>query len=76
MNKYYVVEIQGSQGGAFAYLVHEAQDNDPDIALQKGESVYYQVLAAAAISTLPVHSAILFDAEGNPKMNKSYKHGS
>lgn len=76
MYKYYVIEIQNYQDGTFAHIVHEAEDEDPEKALQKGESAYYLVLGAAAISLLPMHAAILIDAEGNPKMNKCYRHGS
>lgn len=74
MVHYFIVEIQGSADGKFAYLVHSAEDSGEERARAKAESVYYQVLAAAAISELPMHSAILFGADGQPVMWKSYTH--
>ena len=74
MTQYYVFEIQETTPGVYAHLVHTASDEDRDIARNKGESVYHQVLAAAAVSTLPSHSAIMFSAEGFPVMYQSYKH--
>lgn len=65
---YYVVEIQKFDDGSFHYLVHEsATRND-------AESQYYTVQAAAAISKLPLHSAILFAADGTPLMYHQYDH--
>lgn len=66
--KYYIVEIQKLPDGTFAHLVHTADDRNA------AESVYHQVLAAAAIANLPQHSAILFTDEGYALMNQSYKH--
>lgn len=66
--KYYVFEIQKMTNGAFAHIVHEANTRN------EAESKFYQVLAAAAISNLPEHSAIMFSGEGFPIMNQSYKH--
>ena len=40
----------------------------------KGESKYYEVLAAAAVSNLPAHAAIMFSSEGFPIMHQCYKH--
>lgn len=66
--KYYIVEIQKQPDGTYAHLVHTADDRNA------AESVYHQVLAAAAISNLPQHSAIMFTGEGFPIMNQSYQH--
>lgn len=74
MYQFYVLEIQETTPGTFAHIVHTASDEDRDTARNKGESIYYQVLAAAAISTLPSHSAILCSSEGFPVMHNSYKH--
>lgn len=66
--KYFVVEIQKQPDGNFAHLVHTADNRNA------AESTYHQVLAAAAISNLPQHSAILFTDEGFPLMHQSYQH--
>lgn len=66
--KYFIVEIQKQHNGAYAHLVHTADTRNA------AESVYHQVLAAAAISNLPEHSAIMFTSEGFPLMHESYKH--
>lgn len=74
MTQYYVVEIQKYQSGEYGHIVHFAYDADPDKARNKGESKYYEVLAAAAISDLPSHAAILFSADGYPLLHKCYEH--
>lgn len=74
MYKFYVVEVQKSEDTHFAYLVHEASDENLETAKMKAESAYHQVLAAAAISNLPAHSAIMFSSEGTPIMNQCYHH--
>lgn len=66
--KYYIAEIQKHPDGKFAHLVHTADNRNA------AESTYHQVLAAAAISNLPQHSAILFTDEGHLLMNQCYKH--
>lgn len=72
--QYYIIEIQQYENGEYGHLVHYAYDENPDKARLKGESIYYQVLAAAAISELPSHAAIMFTADGFPIMHQSYKH--
>ena len=73
--QYYVVEIQQYQNGEFGHIVHYAYDADQDKARLKGESKYHEVLAAAAISELPSHAAIMFSTDGFPIMHQCYKHG-
>lgn len=74
MTQFYIVEIQEYASGEFGHLVHFAYDEDPVKARLKAESKYHEVLAAAAVSELPCHSAILFDTRGFPQMNYSYEH--
>ena len=74
MYQYYVVEIQQYPNGEFGHIVHFAYDSDPNVARLKGESKYHEVLAAAAISELPCHAAIMFSTEGFPIMHQCYKH--
>ena len=66
--KYYVFEIQKMSDNAYAHIVHEADNRNA------AESVYHQVLASAAVSNLPEHSAVMFTGEGFPLMHQSYKH--
>ena len=76
MHQYYVLEIQQYQNGEFGHIVHFAFDVDPSKARLKGESKYYEVLSAAAVSDLPMHGAVLINAEGSvPIMYQSYNHG-
>lgn len=74
MYQYYILEIQQYDNGEYGHIVHYAYDADPDRARLKGESKYHEVLAAAAISTLPSHAAILISSEAFPVMYQCYKH--
>lgn len=74
MTQIYIVEIQQYANGEFGHIVHYVWDEDPMQARLKAESKYHQVLAAAAISELPTHSAIMFDTKGRPIMYQSYNH--
>lgn len=65
---YYVVEIQKLSGGGYAHLVHTASTQE------EGESKLYQVLAAAAISGLPVHTGVLIREDGVFISGSCYKH--
>ena len=57
--KYVVVEIQTFDNGTIGSLVTPKDD------YYQAESTYHTVLAAAALSELPVHTAVLLDNEGN-----------
>lgn len=72
--QFYVMEIQQYADLSYGDIKHFAYDEDPDKARLKAESKYYEVLAAAAISNLPSHAAILFSSEGFPIMHQCYKH--
>lgn len=74
MYQYYIVEIQTYANGGFGHIVHWASDEDANKARMKGEAKFHEVLAAAAVSELPVHAAIMFTTEGFPVMNQCYKH--
>ena len=66
--KYIVIELQKNAEGVVSNIVtsHET--------LPEAESHYYSILAAAAISTVPVHSAIIVSEEGFPVKHQCYKH--
>ena len=74
MTQFYVVEIQQYANGEFGHIVHFAFDENPTQARLKAESKYHQVLAAAAVSELPQHSATLLTSDGRAIMNQCYKH--
>ena len=64
-----VVEIQKGENGQFACLVTQHED------LRDAESKYHAVLAAAAKSKLPRHSAALLHEDGHSIRNESYTAG-
>lgn len=64
--KYVLVELQTMEGGAVANIV-TAYD-----AENTAKSAYHSVMAAAAVSALPVHSAVLMDNYGRIIMSGSY----
>lgn len=74
MNQYYILEIQQYANGEFGHIVHFAYDEDPTKARLKAESKYHEILAAAAISDLPQHSATLIASDGRGIMNQCYRH--
>ena len=74
MNQFYIIEIQKHLDGEYGHLVHWAYDEDPTTARLKAESKYHTVLAAAAISELPMHSATLLASDGRCIMNQCYVH--
>lgn len=74
MNQFYIVEIQQYQNGEFGHIVHFAYDVDATTARLKAESKFHQILAAAAISELPQHSATLLTSDGRAVMNQCYRH--
>lgn len=66
--KYIVIELQKNAEGAVSNIVTSHD------TLAEAESKYHSVLAAAAISELPVHSAIIVSEEAFPVEQKCYKH--
>lgn len=63
-----VIELQKNAEGVVSNIV------TPFDSLAEAESKYYSVLAAAAISKIPVHSAIIVSEEGFPVKHQCYKH--
>lgn len=66
--KYIVIELQRLASGAVANLV-----TSHDSRLQ-AESKYHTILAAAAVSSIPAHSAIIVDEYGNLIDSKCFMH--
>ena len=66
--RYIVIELQKNTDGTVSNLVtsHET--------LAEAESKYHSILASAAISKIPVHSAIIVSEEGFPVKYQCFKH--
>ena len=64
--KYIVIEMQTNQDGTVGNIV-TPYDTQPD-----AESKYHTVLAAAAVSALPEHAALLFTSQGTVLESKCY----
>ncbi len=56
--KYLILEIQTNADGTIGTLITQKDD------LNEAMSTYYTILAAAAISSLPLHAAVLMTNEG------------
>ena len=68
MAKILVTEIQKFVDGNIATPSYAYDDTN------SAEAKYHTILAAAAISELPVHAAIMFSEEGFPLKHECYKH--
>lgn len=66
--KYIVTEIQTALDGNVATIVN-AYD-----ALNLAEARFHTILAAAAVSNLAKHAAIMFSEEGLPLRYECYNH--
>lgn len=67
---YIVIELQASTDGTVGSLVY-AFDN-----LDEAQSRYHAILAAAAVSVLPCHAAIILRNDGMPIEYRSFKHAT
>lgn len=67
--KYIVFEIQTNSDGTVGNLVSAYDTRNG------AESAYHTVLAAAAVSELPCHAAVLMTNEGFVLDSKCYRHG-
>lgn len=68
--KFIVIELQKHEDGTVGNLVW-AYDNQ-----NTAENKFYTVLAAAAISNIPKHSAVLLHEDGFVIRNETYIHES
>lgn len=66
--KYIVIELQKNTEGVVSNIVTSFEN------LAEAESNYYSILAAAAISNVPLHSAVIVSEEGFPVKHQCYKH--
>ena len=74
MYQFYVFELQQYSDGTYGDIKHVVYDEDLQKARRKAESKYYEVLAAAAISELPSHAALLSTSGGIPLMHYCYSN--
>ena len=65
---YIVIELQKDAKGVVSNIVTSFEN------LAEAESKYYSILAAAAVSKVPVHSAIIVSEEGFPVRHQCYKY--
>lgn len=56
--KYLILEIQTNADGTVGTIITQKD------TLNEAQSTYYSILAAAALSALPVHAAVLMTNEG------------
>lgn len=66
--KYLVIEIQKYDSGAMSTPTY-AYDN-----INSAEAKYHAILSSAAVSALPVHSAVLMNEAGYMIKSQSYTH--
>ena len=66
--KYIVIELQKNSDGSVANLVYAYNTK------AQAESKYYAILSAAAVSSVPVHSAIIIQEDAMPVTFKSFSH--
>lgn len=66
--KYLVIEIQVSDTVSNIVTAYDTRN--------EAESHYHSVLASAAISSLPCHSALIVTEEAQVIAGARYKHGS
>lgn len=64
------------------YLILELQKSSDDVAYivtkqpayQQAKSTFYQILASAAISQIPVHTAVILSDEGELIQKETFYH--
>lgn len=66
---YIVMEIQTNDNGAVGTIVYQFD------TLQEAEAKYHALLAVAATSALPVHSAVILTNAGTMVKSEFYRHG-
>ena len=66
--KYIVIELQTNTDGTVGNLVY-AYDSRDD-----ADSKFHAILAAAAVSNVPRHAAVLMNSDGNVYRSECYTH--
>lgn len=68
--KYLVIEIQQNADGTVGNIITTKDTQN------EAESVFYQILASAAISKLTIHSAVIIMSNGNVLKSIGYDRRS
>lgn len=68
MAKYNIIEMQTGDNGITAFLTDQNDNRNT------ADSIYYQKLAAAAISTVPIHTVLLVQDDGATLKSAYYDH--
>lgn len=68
---YIIIEIQKANNGSVA-IVPPAAFSDANVA----EQAYHQALAAAAVSTVDVHSVVMLNDTGDRLKGETYYHAA
>jgi len=68
MEKYIVLEIQTNANGSVGTLIDSFDDQNA------AWSKYHTILAAAAISQIPMHTAVILTNEGYILESRNYKY--
>lgn len=66
---YIVIELQTNADNAVANLVYQYASRD------EAESKFHSILASAAVSSLPVHAAVMLTNAGTMVKSEYYRHG-
>lgn len=66
---YIVIELQTNADGTVANLVYQYASRD------EAEGKFHSILASAAISSLPVHAAVMLTNAGTMVKSEYYRHG-
>lgn len=74
LTQIYITEIKRYHNGEFEHQNFWVWDEDADIARQKAEAKFHEILAIAATSDTASHAAIMFTSEGFPLRNECYHH--
>lgn len=67
--KYLIIELQTNTDGTVGTIITQKD------TLNEAQSTYYSILAAAALSALPVHAAVLMTNEGITLEFKAFVRG-
>ena len=67
-NKYIVIEIQTNSNGTVGNIVTSHD------TLEQAYSKFYAVLSAAAISSVPIHAAVIMDNTGYVYGKNNFNH--
>lgn len=65
---YLVIEMQKQSDGTIAQITTAYTDRNT------AEQKYHEILSFAAVSSIPIHTAVILGEEGNLIKKESYRH--